>query len=260
MYQAIIIDDERWVVKSLLATIRGQTLFNVVGEAYDGISGIELIRRRNPDLVFLDITMPGMNGMDILSLCQLERPETLFIIISGHAEFSYAKKAMLYNAIGYALKPFSREELLEMIQKAYTLLQRRRNKESDPAKASLTDQIPQVENKSVERMLAYIHQNFRQDVTIADLAALCAINPNYVSQLFKQEMNESFSSYLRNLRVQAATELLINTNYSVNTISKMVGYSDYFYFAKVFKKCTHMTPSDYRTHHQANPSDQEDPS
>ena len=112
MYQAIVIDDEKWVVKSLIATIKNQDYFEITTEFYDGLSGLEYIR-----------ILPGMGGLEILQAAHAEGLSTLFIMISGHAEFAYAQKAMFHNAIGYCLKPFSRSELMDSMQKAYQLLQ-----------------------------------------------------------------------------------------------------------------------------------------
>lgn len=132
MYQAIIIDDEKWVVKSLMATIRNQEYFQIVEEFYDGLSGLEYIRAHEPELAFVDVRIPGMGGLDILQVAHTERLKTLFIMISGHAEFAYAQKAMFHNAIGYCLKPFSRNELLDSMQKAWRIL----NEQGEEASAT----------------------------------------------------------------------------------------------------------------------------
>ena len=123
MYQAIVIDDEKWVVKSLIATIKNQDYFEITTEFYDGLSGLEYIRIHQPALAFVDVRLPGMGGLEILQAAHAEGLSTLFIMISGHAEFAYAQKAMFHNAIGYCLKPFSRSELMDSMQKAYQLLQ-----------------------------------------------------------------------------------------------------------------------------------------
>lgn len=116
MYQAIVIDDEKWVVKSLIATIKNQDYFEITTEFYDGLSGLEYIRIHQPALAFVDVRLPGMGGLEILQAAHAEGLSTLFIMISGHAEFAYAQKAMFHNAIGYCLKPFSRSELMDSMQ------------------------------------------------------------------------------------------------------------------------------------------------
>lgn len=211
MYQAIIVDDEKWVVKSLTATLDAMQVmeqFHIVAELYDGLSAIRYIKEQQPDLAFVDVRLPGMSGLEILQEANRLSLKTLFIVISGHAEFAYAQKAMLHNAIGYCLKPFSRSELSDSVQ--------------------------------------------MEDISIQTLADLCSINPNYAGQLFKQKMNQTFSSYLSNFRIQKAEKLLVDTDMPIALVAASVGYQDYFYFAKVFKKLTGSTPSSYR--HEDEPS------
>lgn len=123
MYQAIIIDDEQWVIKSLIATIEDQEYFEIVGEFYDGFSAFSYIQEHKPDLAFIDVQLPGMNGLELLQSAKQQNLPTLFIVISGHAEFAYAQKALFNNAVSYCLKPFSRNELMDSMQKAYRILE-----------------------------------------------------------------------------------------------------------------------------------------
>ena len=259
MYQAIIIDDEKWVVKSLIATLKDMEHFQIVAELYDGLSAIRYLKENQPDLAFVDVRLPGMSGLEILQESTRLGLKTLFIVISGHAEFAYAQKAMLHNAIGYCLKPFSHSELSDAVSKAYALLEKRRETE-DTAAAAAASTIPSADSfgnvaskgKSVAAMVDYINSHYMEDISIQTLADLCSINPNYAGQLFKQKMNQTFNSYLSNLRIRQAIHLLTNTDMPVALVAASVGYQDYFYFAKVFKKITGVTPSSYR--HEEEPS------
>lgn len=253
MYHAIIIDDEKWVVKSLIATIRDQEYFDITGEFYDGVSGLSYIRQEAPDLAFVDVRLPGLGGLDILQAVQAEHLHTLFIMISGHAEFAYAQKAMFHNAIGYCLKPFSRSELVDAMCKASRILDLKK----DPAgmgEAQDEAQDPSVfrpkhltsSHKSIKVIIEYTEKHFKENISIHDLAARCAINANYASQLFKQETGISYIRYLTDMRIDYAAHLLMHTDETVFSIADQAGYSDYFYFAKVFKKIKGCTPTDYR--------------
>lgn len=250
MYQAIIIDDEKWIVKSLIATIKNQEYFQITEEFYDGLSGLEYIRTHEPDLAFVDVRIPGMGGLDILQVAHTEGLRTLFIMISGHAEFAYAQKAMFHNAIGYCLKPFSRNELLDSMQKAWRILNEQGRDESDTSSNSIQDGfIPRhltSSHKSVQAMIDYTESHYREDISIQDLAEHCSINANYASQLFKHETGTSFISFLTALRMEHAEWLLSHTADPVFQIAAAVGYSDYFYFARVFKKVKGYTPTSFR--------------
>ena len=247
MYQAIIIDDEKWVVQSLIATLKNLEHFEITEKIHDGLTAMQYLKEHQPDLAFVDVRLPGMSGLEILEEANSLGLKTLFIVISGHAEFEYAQKAMLHNAISYCLKPFSRTELTDAVNKAYLLLENRRKLQdtsqetTPPASAA-----PATKNKMVQTMISYTQEHYMDDISIQTLAELCSINPNYAGQLFKQKMNQTFSSYLTELRIRQAIHLLTTTDMPVALVAASVGYQDYFYFAKVFKKITHATPSSYR--------------
>jgi len=261
MYQAIIIDDEQWVIKSLIAIIEDQEYFEIVGEFYDGFSAFSYIQEHKPDLAFIDVQLPGMNGLELLQSAKQQNLPTLFIVISGHAEFAYAQKALFNNAVSYCLKPFSRNELMDSMQKAYRILENHNSSlsVSDSDACQEEEKLPGIpedflppehlktENKLIQSMLDYISEYYTEDISIQLLADLTCITPNYASQLFKEEVGNTFSSYLTNTRIYHASKLLLHTNMQIFMIASQVGYKDYFYFAKVFKRFTGYTPTSYRS-------------
>jgi Response regulator containing CheY-like receiver domain and AraC-type DNA-binding domain len=247
MYTIVIIDDEKWVIKSLLATLSMQNDFQIIGEAYNGIDGFKLIKNTIPDIAFIDIKMPGLGGLELLkNLNEINCP-TLCIIISGHAEFAYAQKALENNAIGYCLKPFSATEINENLFRATTFLTKQKaSHSSSPQLKPPSDFARYTTNKIVQNILFHIHERYTENLSIQLIARLCNVNANYASQLFNQEMKVSFSHYLSLLRINEAKQLLKNTDLSISTIALTIGYQDYFYFAKVFKKITGTTPTKFR--------------
>lgn len=264
MYQAIIIDDEKWVIKSLISTIENQNFFDISGEFYDGYSALSYIREHKPDLAFVDVQLAGINGLEILNTAKTEKLPTLFIVISGHAEFAYAQKALFHNAISYCLKPFSRNELMDSMQKAYSLLEERKEQTKQSAgqndaesflnpgfsatgqDAFLPPEHMNVSSKRVRTMLNYISEHYAEELSIQTIADLICITPNYASQLFKEKTNFTFNNYLTTYRMHKAASLLRKSDMAIFMVASLVGYKDYFYFAKVFKKTTGYTPTVYR--------------
>jgi two-component system response regulator YesN len=270
MYRAVIIDDEKWVIKSLIAILNKHPNLEIVGEAYNGPSGLDLITRNKPDIVFIDIKMPGFGGLEILQkVNELDLP-SVCIIISGHAEFAYAQKAMSQNAIGYCLKPFSPSEINDALDRACRIIEEKRSGSAEAGSLSKTPGIENnlmneinsldsisagsisTENELVKKILACIHKRFDKNISIQQLAQECNVNANYASQLFNQEVGEKFNLYLTKLRLDKAQQLLRETNLPVSNIASMSGYNDYFYFAKVFKKSIGMTPKEYRSQERSN--------
>ncbi|MEO6831241.1 MAG: LytTR family DNA-binding domain-containing protein [Chitinophagaceae bacterium] len=110
--QAIIVDDEikgRNLLREIIE--REFPELRIVGMAADGREGIRLIRNHVPDVVFLDIDMPGMNGFEMLQELQTLRFDTIFVT----AYDQFAIKAFRYNAFDYLLKPIDKEELAQAI-------------------------------------------------------------------------------------------------------------------------------------------------
>lgn len=102
-------------------------------------------------------------------------------------------------------------------------------------------------NPSLRRILSYIDQNYMRRLTLDDVAQQVYLTRTYICQLFSAHMGISFVSYLEQLRLSKAQELLQATDMSIPQIAEQVGYSTPGYFAKVFKKRTGMTPVQYRT-------------
>lgn len=480
MFKIVLVDDEKWILESLKGTVDWDGHgFRIAGEAYNGIEAFELISRVRPDIAFLDIRMPGMNGIELIRRLQEAEIPVHCIVASGYAEFEYAKQAMQYGAAGYCLKPFKRDEIMELLmaakkkivqadhalrhellqaiyeqdaedsasaaeigrlleklnfrpgragereegmfavvvqggghpfaegpaaiplrigrgKTAYLLKERDRPEvqsllesrlppqtrgagiggvfhgvsllrerieaaseasyryftaegrklgEAEPVPQRRTELTPEalrlldegtqqkdgaLVRQGLDRLLPlfrsgeytirhalrlynvmlsfayrtagdyteqymsdydqlagvfgnvsemcdelygliessfvpagaeaadsrgeetfrqivrYVNEHFQSDVSIQDISKKFYIHPNYVSHLFKKELRVNFTKYLTGIRMERACELLRGTSLTVSEIAEQVGYHDYFYFAKLFKKQTGKTPTAYR--------------
>ncbi len=83
----------------------------VVGEAVNGRKAIELAKEMEPDIIFMDIKMPGINGLEAIEKIHEMRPKTKFILVSAYDTFDYAKQAMQFGIRDYILKPGRKEEI-----------------------------------------------------------------------------------------------------------------------------------------------------
>lgn len=118
MYRLVVIDDEYIVVEGIKAIIKREQLnCEVVGFAYDGIHGREVIRETNPDLVITDIRIPGLDGLSLIEEVKEWLPNTYFIVISGYNEFEYAKRAITLGVKGYIDKPVTIEKVKQVLEK-----------------------------------------------------------------------------------------------------------------------------------------------
>lgn len=111
----LVVDDEPIARHAIVRLLRDDPGIEIVGECGDGISAVGAIRSHSPDLVFLDIQMPAINGMDVVATIGAARmPATVFVT----AYEQYAVKAFEANAVDYLVKPFSRERFAATLERA----------------------------------------------------------------------------------------------------------------------------------------------
>lgn len=117
MYKVLIVDDEHMIKRSLNKLISESGYgFTVVGEAGDGQEALELALEKTPDLILTDISMPVMDGLELIRECRTRQLPCEIVILSGYGEFEYARQALRSNVADYLLKPV-RPELLEQVLK-----------------------------------------------------------------------------------------------------------------------------------------------
>ncbi|SYX82441.1 response regulator [Paenibacillus alvei] len=115
----LVADDEALVRASLRSMLAELNMpVHVIGEARNGEEALRYVAERQPDLVFVDIRMPKLNGLEVIAQSRANSPHTKWIIISGHSEFQYAKEALRLGACNYLLKPFSLDELQDSLIRA----------------------------------------------------------------------------------------------------------------------------------------------
>lgn len=119
MYSVFLVDDEPIVLEGIRSKIDWESSgFTFVGEATDGEIALSMILELKPDILITDIKMPFMDGLQLAETIKKSQPWIKIIILSGHDEFDYAKKAISIGIEDYLLKPFTSEEVLKALKKA----------------------------------------------------------------------------------------------------------------------------------------------
>ena len=236
MYSVYIADDEMWVIVGLKKRIEKTGLpFQVIGEANNGVMALEEIEKKKPDILFTDIRMPGYSGLELLELLRKKELQTKVILISGYAEFEYAQSAIRNGAYDYLLKPIDQEKLQIVLERIL----------GDGA-GILENEQELVAPSTIRKIMDEIKEHYTENITLPGLAEKYAISVSYLSELLKEHLQLSFSEYISSKRIQKAKELLADESLSIEQIAEQTGYNDYFYFTKVFKKNTGISPSKYR--------------
>ena len=116
MIRLLVADDQNLVRHALQVYLETEKDLEVVGSAYDGNTAIEQIEALNPDVVLLDIEMPGMNGLSTTQIICQQFPETKVLVLSSHDEEYYINQALQMGAKGYLLKNTAAEDLANVIR------------------------------------------------------------------------------------------------------------------------------------------------
>ena len=132
MYSVFAVDDEPIVLEGIRSKIDWEgSGFTFAGEATDGEIALSMIHEIKPDILVTDIKMPFMDGLQLAEAIKRTQPWIKIIILSGHDEFDYAKKAISIGIEEYLLKPFTPEELLASLNKAAAQIDKERKQLSD---------------------------------------------------------------------------------------------------------------------------------
>lgn len=253
MYKVLIVEDEDIIRKGLMFMVNWQQAGCVVaGEAADGLEGLEKIRETRPDIVIVDINMPVMDGLEMLEKSIQEYGYDA-IIVSGYSEFEYARKAITLGVTEYLLKPVNFNELYDalgkIIQKqtaAARLRDEMKQIDMEKKKLGILDSLSPEElaegNPHVEFMMDYIREHYYSRVSLTDVSEQCGMSCTYLNAKFKSGTGYTFNDFLNRYRMQKAVELLKENKYKVYEIADLVGFSDYKYFIKVFKKYIGCSP------------------
>ncbi len=129
----LIADDESMVRAGLRSMLEELDIgLNIIGETKNGQETVAFVQEHHPDLVFVDIKMPVLNGLEAIAQCKQHSPYTKWIILSGYSEFHYAQEALRLGACNYLLKPVSLNDIKNCISHIYEQYQKQlleRNKQ-----------------------------------------------------------------------------------------------------------------------------------
>lgn len=114
---AVIVDDEELARDELTYLLKNAGNVNIVAQGKNGLEAVNLIKEHNPDLVFLDVQMPGLDGFGVIKKL-LDKKVPLPKIVFATAFDQYAVKAFEVNAVDYLLKPFDKKRVVQSVQKA----------------------------------------------------------------------------------------------------------------------------------------------
>lgn len=117
MKNEILIVDDALFMRRIIKAALEESGYDHILEAKDGEEAVRIFKSRKPDIVLLDITMPGKSGIEVLEEIRAEDPDAVVIMCSAIGQEKTIEKAVRIGASGYIIKPFKKEELAEIIKK-----------------------------------------------------------------------------------------------------------------------------------------------
>lgn len=210
-----------------------------------GIEAIELAKQHRPDMIFMDVRIPELDGISVIEEIRKFLPETCISVLTAYSDFSYAQKSVSLRVFEYLLKPIKPTDFKQVFCRMLDEVQ----KKSAPTEAEPEKENPKpkIERQYfIEESLKYIQDHFKERLTLESVASKVFVNPKYFSHVFKREMGVSFTEYVIRLKIEFACKLLETTNYHAYRISIECGFSDPSYFNRVFCAQMNMTPQTYR--------------
>ncbi len=114
----VVADDHQVMRQGLLALLEAETDFRVIGEAGDGLETCQLVERLEPNVLVLDLMMPGLNGLEVARRVGRRSPHTRIVILSMHSNEAHVLEALRNGATAYVLKESSASDLVNAVREA----------------------------------------------------------------------------------------------------------------------------------------------
>lgn len=146
----IVVEDELILLENLCRKITAVSPdFKITGRAFNGREALALIREEKPDIVFTDIRMPLMDGLELAEILGREYPEIHVVIVSGYDDFEYARKALTCRVHDYLLKPLKNGELEELLDSLRaSVVEKRESEMYSLLQRELSDSCAQLSKES----------------------------------------------------------------------------------------------------------------
>ena len=256
MYKLLIADDEIIEREAIQFFIQQADLpFAQIQEAANGIEAVRLAQLHSPEIIIMDIKMPGKDGLTAAQEIRRFNPSCKIIFLTAFSEFDYAQQAIKIKAEDFIIKPAYSDNLIEVLQRVIVELEVNRPESKAALVAAHRKMLPGLECANtptapaallIQRVCAYIDENYSQNIHLDELCDIAGFSKCYFSRIFKQYCRMSIVDYITQRRLEKTKELLQNPKLSVKEISYLVGYQDANYLTAVFKKWEKISPTDYR--------------
>lgn len=243
IFPVIIVEDENLIAKNIAKHIEAEnSKFKVVGIYSNGEDALNAIKEQPPAVVFTDISMPVMSGLELAAEINRTMSHIKCVIITGYADFEFAKQAMHYEVKDYLLKPLDTEELhlvLKNLELSLTEI-------SDKMHSENSNEATMSPEEIVTLVKDYVKKHYSEEIDLNSIARTLGFSSSYLTKVFNKVENTTPSKVIRSYRMGIAKQLLNDDSLTIQQIASHVGYSDPFHFSKSFKQTVGISPTQYK--------------
>lgn len=250
----ILVIEDRAETRNLFLDWLETEGFYAIG-AKNGLVGVEQVQKEQPDLILYEITIPDLDGYDVLTTVRQDPLSTTipFIFVTNRAERAAFHKAMELGADDYLTKPFMLVELLKAsaacFSKRAALQQRFMKSAQLVSESSLTDTTSQEALNlffpsvpQLREAFDFIEANYHQPITVKEVAQKFNYTATYLAGLVQKQTGKSLYRWIVSRRMEQACFLLSETDLSVKQIAEDVGYHLAVHFFRQFRRHYGTTP------------------
>lgn len=251
MYRVLLVEDDaamRFIYSKMKTW--SECGFAIAAEATNGKHALEILEKRSFDLIFTDIRMPFIDGIELLRRLAENGNTIPVVFASSYDEFEYARQGLVLGAFDYLLKPVDKKKLEDV------LIRVKKHIDELNSELKIQDSVSEVmeelgiapdADKFIKQVAVYCSDHYNEIIAVDDIAASLGYSKDYFGKLFKQHFGITFHEFYSHVKIAYAKELFRTGNYKAYEISDILGYSSVDYFTKIFKDITGMTPSKYKS-------------
>jgi YesN/AraC family two-component response regulator len=234
-YNILLVDDDKDFCREFTEFFYDYKVIT----ANDGLEALKILNKINViDLAILDVRIPGLKGPKVLTEMKKIYPDLYVIILTAYSSEDTAIESLKAHADDYMQKPVNFVKFKTFIDGLLIKNKYQDDLDNDDVKAK------------IEKIKLYIDKNYHKVFNLNDISEIVYLSPKYLSKIFKEETGVCFNEYKLDVKMKHAKDMLDQTSSNIDQIAYKLGYKKPESFIKIFKKITHLTPTEYR--HQEN--------
>lgn len=256
MYNVMLVDDEPRSIDAIEANVDWRRSgIRKVFKAMNMSAAIEIVQKNEVDIMICDIEMPNGSGLNLLEWLREHDFNIKCIFVTCHPEFDYMRKAIQLMCYDYILKPIHYEEFERVLNDLVKKMELLDSGEKDieaihwggMTDFAIREQSLKAKERNVElEVKKYIREHMTDDINVKDIAETLHFNAQYLMRSFKSKTGYCIMEYITKTRMETSKKLLKDTDLPVKEVATLLGYGDYAYFTRVFRKEFGVSPTKFR--------------